>query len=56
MKINIRDAMGVVIGTADVTWVIDPQDNAEFLAAYQEYSFPLIDFHGTVIGQVEMIP
>lgn len=56
MRIVIRDQMGVDIATGDTTWVIDPQLNADYLEAFQAYSFPLTDKNGTFLGQLEVTP
>lgn len=55
MKVIIRDRMGVTIAEGDTTWVVDPQINAEYIGAFQRYSFPLLDEHGTFLAQVELI-
>jgi hypothetical protein len=56
MKVTIRDQMGVNIAEGEVTWVIDPQLNAEYIAAFQVYGFPLTDKNGTFLGQLEVTP
>ena len=56
MKISIRDATGVIIACGDMTWTIDPQANGEYIAAFQQYSFPLADKHGTFLAQMEIVP
>lgn len=56
MKLTIRDQMGVNIAEGDMTWTIDPQLNAEYIGAFQEYDLPLHDAHATFLGTLEIRP
>ena len=56
MKILIRDQMGVIVAEGHMTWTIDPQENDEYIGAFQEYSFPLHDSHATFLGELEITP
>lgn len=56
MRIVIRDQMGVNIAEGNVTWTIDPQLNADYIEAFQEYDLPLHDANATFLGTLEIRP
>jgi hypothetical protein len=56
VKVTVRDVMGELVAVGTLGWTIDPERNPDYIAAFRRYSFPLVDEHGTVLGQLEVIP